>query len=141
LPVLSVCVPVLPATQCPMGAFCPGYVNGEFKLPVPLPGWYNLNGSLQLGRNATLFDLCPDSRGIRTRVDRTCVVPCEPSEACLVGNQCAAQYVDKDPMYRCSSCAGGCLLLPVPAFPGRAPPWGRACAWSRADVLARACAA
>jgi hypothetical protein len=118
-----------------MGAFCAGYINQQFILPVPLPGWYNLNASLQVGTvstNATLFDLCPDARGLKDRVDKTCVVPCEPSEACVGANVCARQYTDKPPLYRCSSCARewrcdlserrgavawGALALPCPRSP------------------------
>jgi hypothetical protein len=98
-----------------MGAFCAGFINQEFVLPVPIPGWYNLNASLQVGNptasNASLFDLCPDARGLKDRADKTCIVPCEPAEACVGANVCAKQYTDKLPLYRCSSCARECFCF------------------------------
>ena len=103
-----------------MGAFCAGFINQEFVLPVPIPGWYNLNASLQVGdptaSNASLFDLCPDARGLKDRADKTCIVPCEPAEACVGANVCAKQYTDKLPLYRCSSCARECLAPPFPTL-------------------------
>jgi hypothetical protein len=93
--------------QCPPGAHCAGFINGEPTLPSALTGWYNLNGSALPNSNATLFSLCPDARGDPARADATCLVPCEPPEACIGGNLCDRQYVDKGPLYRCSACAVG----------------------------------
>ena len=88
----EVCLP------CPLGAACDGYDNGFHMEPRSIPGWYNLNGTL---------DECVEARksnyGI-TREHCNHVVPCEPKEACLGDNTCAAGYVSKAPMYRCSSC-------------------------------------
>ena len=97
-----------------------GYVNGNFTLPVPIAGWYNLNSTAQLDNpNGTLFQLCPDERGIVKRADQTCIVPCEPAEACVGANLCAEGYRDTAPAYRCSACAdnyyriaGDCVVCP-----------------------------
>ena len=108
---------------CPQGATCAGYVNQQYTLPVPASGWYNLNGTLQLNANATLFALCPDARGLTNRLDLTCIVPCEPAEACAGANYCGEGYTDTSPAYRCSTCAlgfyrlsGSCAVCPSSAW-------------------------
>jgi IPT/TIG domain len=95
----EVCLP------CPPGASCAGFVNNVLTLPVALSGWYNLNGTVIGPANKTLFDLCPDKRGLSGRLDKTCVVPCQPTEACTGNNLCAVGYKDAGPNYRCSVCA------------------------------------
>ena len=108
---------------CPTGATCAGNINGNFTLPQPTPGWYNLNATLQPGGNHTLFELCPDARGLTGRQDLTCVVPCEPADACAGLNYCNVGYVDVPPSFRCSTCApnyyrynGACVVCPSSAW-------------------------
>lgn len=170
---------------CPLGGSCAGFVNGNYTLPVPTAGWYNMNSTLTNVRaflppslfascprgslvhaavlwtswghcsllscacqlcslrtprfhvlccpfcsrppsmlqpgvsNQTLFDLCPDDRGLLGRKDKTCLVPCEPAAACVGANLCSSGYQDLGPSYRCSSCAnnyyriaGDCVKCP-----------------------------
>lgn len=110
---------------CPVGGACAGYVDLAFTLPTPQAGWYNLNGSFQEGTigNQTLFQLCPDSRGLVDRHDLTCIVPCDPPEACIGNNLCSEAYRDAAPLFRCGLCAegfyrvsGGCVKCPSQAW-------------------------
>ena len=101
---------------CPIGAACSGYLvgygrdlplgavgnvdndgTGLHTYPVPLPGFYNLNG--------TESEPCPPLKVLRGR--DVCVVACVPPEACLGNNLCAQAYTSKAPNYRCASCAKG----------------------------------
>ena len=94
---------------CPVGAQCLGYVasvtasaNGDAMAgishyPNPLPGFYNLNGSMA--------SLCPALAVVPGR--DVCIVACSPPGACAGGNLCSAGYASKVPAYRCGSCASG----------------------------------
>lgn len=109
---------------CPPGATCAGFVNNVTTLPIAEAGWYNLNGTVvNPFTNLTLFDLCPDARGLPDRADKTCIVPCQPLTACLGNNSCAYGYMDGGPLYRCSNCApdfyhsnGDCVKCPSAAW-------------------------
>lgn len=83
---------------CPQGAVCDGFSKGYHAEPRSLPGWFNLNGSLD-----TCSDIRKQTFGV-TREHCAHVVPCEPKAACLGDNKCAVGYVSKAPMHRCSSC-------------------------------------
>jgi hypothetical protein len=96
---------------CPIGGFCDGYISGVVvatgsgqqstsavhTYPVPLPGFYNLNGSM--------LGLCPPSAVVPGR--DVCIVGCSPPDACVGANLCATGYASTPPNYRCSSCDKG----------------------------------
>jgi hypothetical protein len=94
---------------CPIGAVCSGYLvgygrdrpiglignvehdgTGLHTYPVPMSGFYNLNG--------TESEPCPPMKLIPGR--DVCVVACVPLEACLGDNICAPAYASKAPNYR-----------------------------------------
>jgi hypothetical protein len=70
---------------------------GLHTYPVPLAGFYNLNG--------TEAEPCPDMR--REPGRDVCVVACVPPEACLGDNVCAPPYTSKAPNFRCAACNRG----------------------------------
>jgi hypothetical protein len=39
---------------CPLGGACAGFVNGNYTLPVPTAGWYNMNATLTDVRSSRL---------------------------------------------------------------------------------------
>ena len=101
------CLPCPWQDAVPPGALCEGFNDqlivedtqsevdgGTHTYPRPLAGYYDLNG--------TEAGACPAEFVIPGR--DTCVVPCEPVEACLGDNVCAHGYRSKAPMYRCASC-------------------------------------
>ena len=69
--------------------------------PIPISGFYNLNGS----QNSA----CPPAMIVPGR--DTCVVACIPSESCLGDNICGESYASISPRFRCSSCAKGFYRL------------------------------
>lgn len=74
------------------------YVTGYHTYPRPTAGFYTLNGTTESG-------VCPAAvRNLYAGRD-TCIVKCEPDEACLGDNYCANGYVSTAPLYRCASCA------------------------------------
>jgi hypothetical protein len=100
---------------CPLGAVCLGFDDrfgprgqvdrGEHMYPIPIIGFYNLNSS-----NSTtsgMSDACPDEIRAQYPGRDSCVVRCDPPEACLGANQCAPEYASKAPYFRCASCATG----------------------------------
>ena len=110
-PILLVCSPGYygrtgeVCAACPtVGARCDGFLfyaaggdDARNSYPRPLAGFYNLNG--------TTADACPPSSGVAGR--DVCIVACEPMDACLRDNLCAAGYVSPAPYYRCATCAPG----------------------------------
>lgn len=92
---------------CPVGATCDGYnaslspLAARFVDPVPMVGFYNLNG--------TMASSCPPAVVIAGR--SSCIVACVPTSACLGSNLCAVGYESKPPYYRCASCAVGYYQL------------------------------
>jgi hypothetical protein len=94
---------------CPNGAECEGPVCSvssgllctEYIEPYASPGWWRA-----YERTPTKAGLCPPERQNRPgSFAGACptFVPCEPAEACLGSNACAAQYTGE----RCSHCAKG----------------------------------
>lgn len=102
---------------CPRGATCAG---GIAQPPVAARGWWNLglpagskggNGSSSEAWHTTgVVSLsgarCPvgqedGGRGI------ACILPCEPSEACVGANGCAEGYESVPPAWRCAACSQG----------------------------------
>lgn len=81
--------------SCPRGATC----AGDDAEPRAVEGWYNLNGTEETCAPERLESL---ANGVREFCNH--VVPCEPTEACTGGNECGVGYIDKAPMFRCSSC-------------------------------------
>ena len=93
---------------CPIGSIC----SGQWKYPVALNGFFNLNSSYGAS--------CPTSNMIEGR--DVCIVPCSPSSACIGNNLCAAGYVSTLPYYRCNACAEGYYkrssdCIPCPGSP------------------------
>jgi hypothetical protein len=109
---------------CPRGATCKGFIpdeqvvrdsgvnvslgavrdgriqydiGGIHTYPIPVPGFFNLNGSMA--------SACPPGMTVPGR--DVCIVPCMPTSSCLEDNICAEAYTSKAPMYRCASCAKG----------------------------------
>jgi hypothetical protein len=88
-------------------------LNAFYNYPVPLPGFFNLNDTVDTlasyGISAKaglkMLSACPDTMRVGTR--NLCIVPCDPTYACLGNNFCDIGYVSKAPMYRCASCDKG----------------------------------
>ena len=109
------------------GAKCPGFVQAsataspapsfesQFRYPVPLRGWYNLNSSdantLKWGSwggadpAASQMLACPD--GFQDHGRDVCLAPCDPPESCLGSNICAPGYASKPPLWKCAACDTG----------------------------------
>ncbi|KAA0171764.1 hypothetical protein FNF28_00400 [Cafeteria roenbergensis] len=118
---------------CPEGGVCMGYVAeavlvalgrqlqetdpmSQHTMPVPLPGWFNLNSSDSFG-SQSMSGACPPAFAIEGR--DVCIVPCSPQSSCLGENLCAPGYRSVAPEFRCASCdlsfyrrAGECVKCP-----------------------------
>ena len=115
---------------CPVGAACAGFqqqgvpvpypypnkpapnasnvdvrIGGVHYYPVPMPQYFNLNSSAMPGLTPDMSAACPPGAGVPGR--DVCIVRCDPPEACLGANLCAAGYTSTTPYYRCASCANG----------------------------------
>ncbi|RYY36546.1 hypothetical protein EON62_01675 [archaeon] len=109
--------------------------------PVPLAGFYNLNG--------TMADACPAMVRQTFPTRDVCIVGCLPAEACVGSNQCSEAYQSKAPYFRCADCAKGyyksagdcikCPDSPGMLFVGTLA--SQACAHARMHVHARVVAA
>jgi len=112
---------------CPEGGECDGYdpITGEHTYPRPLPEWYNLNSTDEFTDN--MDDACPPFNQAMSPKSLlapagerdSCIVPCQPSWACVGNNYCSTGYKSEAPMYRCASCddgfyrrAGECIKCP-----------------------------
>jgi hypothetical protein len=75
--------------------------GGYHSYPIPQPGFYNLNG--------TMNSACPAA--VQVPGKDVCVVACTPPGACLADNVCAPAYRSIAPTFRCSSCNVGFYSL------------------------------
>ena len=113
--------PLSPATSCTVNVaqqrsnewYLSPCFSRFFHNPESLPGFFNLDGAM--------YDTCEPAVKLRavanfvnatsglpqSQMRKVCIVPCDPSFACLGANQCAVGYVSKLPMYRCASCDVG----------------------------------
>jgi hypothetical protein len=73
-----------------------GTAEGTHTYPVPRAGFYDLNSTS--GMNAS----CPPQIVIAGR--DSCIVSCDPPEACLPGNLCSDAYRSIPPLFRCGTC-------------------------------------
>jgi len=86
-------------------------IGGIHTYPVPLPTFFNLNG--------TMSEACPPLvRSVLPGRD-ICIVGCLPTYACAGSNYCEEGYVSKAPYWRCGDCAaryyrqaGDCVKCP-----------------------------
>ncbi|RYY31761.1 hypothetical protein EON62_06240, partial [archaeon] len=72
-------------------------IGGIHTYPIPLPGFFNLNGSMA--------SACPDTMVIPGRA--VCISPCVPQSACVGDNYCAEGYDSAAPYFRCNVCKRG----------------------------------
>ena len=128
-----------PCQPCPTGAECAGfdYDSGFTAPPIALEGFYNLGASPDemLACPGWRDAFLPPSFGNDSAPAfnvASCVVPCEPKEACLGANECADGYGSAAPSYRCAACAPGFY---------RSNGFCEACpGWSAAGIVASLCA-
>jgi hypothetical protein len=99
-------VTALPAAfTLPLGrvqAVMTSSLTGFHSYPIPLPGFFNLNGTAAVACPAAA--VAPFGRDV-------CLVACVPSVACLADNVCASGYISIPPTWRCSTCAPGFYRL------------------------------